>query len=158
MDLLETINNEVKPAKIIIIGHSLGCRLVCLALQQLYNNPSAQRLKLDHVIFLAPNVDREEFNQNFKSGLQALVNRLTIYVASDDNVLLLGKLLYNVDSIGLSEQFLRTQIWTKFRHSFITRNSFPERLTWSTFRFRKRIFSGNIVCFSSDQCWKTCSG
>jgi esterase/lipase superfamily enzyme len=105
VDLLETINNEVKPAKIIIIGHSLGCRLVCLALQQLYNNPNAQRLKLDHVIFLAPNVDREEFNQNFKSGLQALVNRLTIYVASDDNVLLLGKLLYNVDSIGLPEQF-----------------------------------------------------
>ena len=105
VDLLETINNEVKPAKIIIIGHSLGCRLVCLALQQLYNNPKAQRLKLDHVIFLAPNVDREEFNQNFKSALQALVNRLTIYVASDDNVLLLGKLLYNVDSIGLPEQF-----------------------------------------------------
>jgi esterase/lipase superfamily enzyme len=105
VDLLETINKEVKPAKIIIIGHSLGCRLICLALQQLYNNPSAQRLKLDHVIFLAPNVDREEFNQNFKSGLQALVNRLTIYVASDDNVLLLGKLLYNVDSIGLPEQF-----------------------------------------------------
>ena len=101
VDLLETINNEVKPAKIIIIGHSLGCRLVCLALQQLYNNPNAQRLKLDHVIFLAPNVDREEFNQNFRSGLQALVKRLTIYVASDDNVLLLGKLLYNVDSIGL---------------------------------------------------------
>ena len=105
VDLLETINNEVKPAKIIIIGHSLGCRLVCLALQQLYNNPKAQRLKLDHVIFLAPNIDREEFNQNFKSELQALVNRLTIYVASDDNVLLLGKLLYNVDSIGLPEQF-----------------------------------------------------
>jgi hypothetical protein len=34
-----------------------------------------------------------------------LVNRLTIYVASDDNVLLLGKLLYNVDSIGLPEEF-----------------------------------------------------
>ncbi len=62
-------------------------------------------MKLDHVVFLAPNVDREEFNQNFKSGLQALVKRLTIYVASDDNVLLLGKLLYNVDSIGLPEQF-----------------------------------------------------
>src|SRR4029077_17986534 len=78
---------------------------VCLALQQLYNNPNSRNLKLDQVIFLAPNVDREEFNQNFRSGLQALVNRLTIYVASDDNVLLLGKLLYNVDSIGLAEHF-----------------------------------------------------
>lgn len=105
VNLLDTINKEVKPSKIIIIAHSLGCRLACLALQKLYENPDTRDLKLDHVVLLAPNVDREEFNHNFKSGLQALVKRLTIYVASDDNVLLLGKLLYNVDSIGLPEQF-----------------------------------------------------
>jgi esterase/lipase superfamily enzyme len=105
VNLLETINREVKPAKIIIIAHSLGCRLACLALQKLYENPNTRNLELDHVVLLAPNVDREEFNQNFKSGLQALVKRLTIYVASDDNVLLLGRLLYNVDSIGLPEHF-----------------------------------------------------
>ena len=105
VDLLEAINSEVKPPKIIIIAHSLGCRLVCLALEKLYNDPNLKSLKLDHVIFIAPNVDREDFDQNFKPALQTLVNRLTIYVASDDNVLLLGKLLYNVDSIGLPEQF-----------------------------------------------------
>ena len=105
VDLLTTINSEVKPPKIIVIAHSLGCRLVCLALQELYNDPNTRNLKLDHVVFLAPNIDREEFDKNFKSELQTLVNRLTIYVASDDNILLLGKLLYNVDSIGLPEQF-----------------------------------------------------
>jgi esterase/lipase superfamily enzyme len=105
VELLKAINNEVKPQKIAIIAHSLGCRLVCLALQQLRADPEAANLKLDQVVFLAPNVDREEFDRNFKSELEALVNRLTIYVASDDNVLLLGKLLYNVDSIGLPEQF-----------------------------------------------------
>ncbi|PYL62333.1 MAG: hypothetical protein DMF24_04490 [Verrucomicrobia bacterium] len=105
VELLKTINNEVKPQKIAIVAHSLGCRLVCLALQQLRADPEAANLKLDQVVFLAPNVDREEFDRNFKSELEALVNRLTIYVASDDNVLLLGKLLYNVDSIGLPEQF-----------------------------------------------------
>jgi esterase/lipase superfamily enzyme len=105
VELLKAIHDEVRPQKIIIIAHSLGCRLACLALQQLSNDPDAKDLKLDHVVFLAPNVDREEFNQNFKSGLEALVNRLTIYVASDDNILLLGKLLYNIDSIGLPEQF-----------------------------------------------------
>jgi esterase/lipase superfamily enzyme len=105
VDLLEAINNEVKPPKIIVIAHSLGCRLACLALQKLYSDPNTKSLKLDHVIFIAPNVDREEFDRNFKSALQALVNRLTIYVTSDDNALLLGKLLYNVDSIGLPEQF-----------------------------------------------------
>jgi len=105
VELLKAINNQVKPQKIAIIAHSLGCRLVCLALQQLRGDPEAANLKLDQVVFLAPNVDREEFDRSFKSELEALVNRLTIYVASDDNVLLLGKLLYNVDSIGLPEQF-----------------------------------------------------
>jgi esterase/lipase superfamily enzyme len=105
VDLLEAINNEVKPPKIIIIAHSLGCRLACLSLEKLYSDPNTKSLKLDHVIFIAPNVDRGEFDRNFKSALQALVNRLTIYVTSDDNALLLGKLLYNVDSIGLPEQF-----------------------------------------------------
>src|SRR5262249_17945293 len=78
VELLKTINNEVKPQKIAIIAHSLGCRLVCLALQQLRADPEAANLKLDQVVFLAPNVDREEFDRNFKSELEALVNRLTI--------------------------------------------------------------------------------
>src|SRR5260370_27614649 len=105
VDLLETISNEVKPQKIVIIAHSLGSQLVSLALQKMYNNPNAKNLKLDHVIFLAPNIDGDEFDQSFKSALAALVNRVTIYVSSDDNVLLLSKLLYNIDSMGLPERF-----------------------------------------------------
>jgi esterase/lipase superfamily enzyme len=57
------------------------------------------------MIFLAPNVDREEFDEDFKSELKSLVNRITIYVSSDDNVLLLAKLLYNVDSVGLAQNY-----------------------------------------------------
>jgi esterase/lipase superfamily enzyme len=105
VNLLKTVSNDVKPQRIIVVAHSLGCRLVCLALHKLYSDPNAKNLKLDQVIFLAPNVDREEFNEDFKSELESLVNRITIYVASDDNVLLLAKLLYNVDSIGLAEHF-----------------------------------------------------
>jgi esterase/lipase superfamily enzyme len=105
VNLLKTVSNDVKPQKIIVVAHSLGCRLVCLALHKLYNDQNAKNLKLDQVIFLAPNVDREEFDEDFKSALETLVNRITIYVSSDDNVLLLAKLLYNVDSIGLAEHF-----------------------------------------------------
>src|SRR5260370_20774485 len=102
---MEQISNEVKPQKIVIIAHSLGSQLVCLALQKMYNNPNAKNVKLDHVIFLAPNIDGDEFDQNFKSALAALVSRVTIYVSSNDNALLLTKLLYNIDSIGLPERF-----------------------------------------------------
>jgi esterase/lipase superfamily enzyme len=113
--------------------------LVCLALQELYNDPNTRNLKLDHVIFLAPNVDREDFDKNFKAEFQALVNRLTIYVASDDNILLLGKLLYNVDSIGLPEQFSPDTNLDEIQTFCITRNSFPERLIWSISVFEERL-------------------
>src|SRR5262249_21005056 len=62
-------------------------------------------LKLDHVIFLVPTVDREDFDQNFKSELQAMVKRLTVYVLSGNPALLVGKLLFNIDAIGLPENF-----------------------------------------------------
>ena len=75
VELLKTINNEVKPQKIVVIAHSLGCRFVCLALQQLHADPQARNLKLDQVVFLAPNVDRAEFDRDFKSELEALVKR-----------------------------------------------------------------------------------
>src|SRR5438093_4591158 len=34
----------------------------------------------------------------------------------------------------------QTQIWTRSRHSFITRNSFPGKLIWSMSHFRKKDF------------------
>ncbi len=77
VNLLKTVSNDVKPQKIIVVAHSLGCRLVCLALHKLYNDPNAKNLRLDQVIFLAPNVDREEFDEDFKSELQSFVNRIT---------------------------------------------------------------------------------
>ena len=46
VDLLEAINSEVKPTKIIVVAHSLGCSLACLALEKLYNNPNTKSLKL----------------------------------------------------------------------------------------------------------------
>src|SRR5260370_16719371 len=102
---MEKVRNEVKAQKIVIIAQSLGSQLVSLALQKMYNNPNAKNLKLDHVIFLDSNIDGDEFDQSFKSALAALVSRVTIYVSSNDNALLLSKLLYNIDSIGLPERF-----------------------------------------------------
>jgi len=104
-NLLETISNEVKPSKIVVLAHSLGSDLTCLALQKLYNDPKAKNLKLDHVILLVPTVERDDFDQTFKSELQAMVKRLTVYVLSGDPALLLSKLLYNIDAIGLPENF-----------------------------------------------------
>jgi esterase/lipase superfamily enzyme len=158
VELLKTINNDVKTQKIVIIAHSLGCRLVCLALQQLRADPDVGNLKLDQVVFLAPNVDREEFDRNFKSELEALVNRLTIYVASDDNVLLLGKLLYNVDSIGLPEEFSPDTNLDEIQTFLFYEKQLPGKIDLVDVSFSKKDFLRNIVSFSRDPLWKTCFG
>ena len=128
VNLLKTVSNDVKPQKIIVVAHSLGCRLVCLALHKLYDDPNAKNLKLDQVIFLAPNVDREEFDEDFKSALETLVNRITIYVSSDDNVLLLAKLLYNVDSIGLAEHFSPDTNLDEIQTFLYYKNQLPNKI------------------------------
>jgi esterase/lipase superfamily enzyme len=159
VDLLEAINSEVKPPKIIIIAHSLGCRLACLALEKLYSDPNTKSLKLDHVTFIAPDVDREEFNQNFKPALQSLVNRLTIYVTSDDNALLLGKLLYNVDSIGLPEQFSPDTNLDEIQTFLYYEKQLPGKIDLVDVSFSpKKDFLKSIVSFLSDSCWKICIG
>jgi esterase/lipase superfamily enzyme len=159
VELLEAINNKVAPPKIIIIAHSLGCRLVCLALENLYKDPNLKNLKLDHVIFITPNVDREEFDQSFKPALQSLVNRLTIYVASDDNVLLLGKLLYNVDSIGLPERFSPDTNLDEIQTFLYYEKQLPGQIDLVDVSFSsKGTLLKSIVSFLRDLSWKICIG
>lgn len=104
---IEKIVQDVKPKKIIIIAHSLGSRLIALSFDQLYKNPNFSDIdtEFSHVVFLAPNVDRNDFDQNFKNQLTSMVKKLTVYVASNDNALLLSKYLYQIDSLGLPTDF-----------------------------------------------------
>lgn len=104
---LNQISNQVKPKKMIIIAHSLGTRLVSLVFQKLYQDPKWRdpEIEFSNVIFIAPNLDFNDFNKNFKREITSMVKRLTVYVASDDNALLLAKLLYNINSLGLPQKF-----------------------------------------------------
>jgi hypothetical protein len=99
-------------------------------------------------------VGREDFDQNFKPALQTLVNRLTIYVASDDNVLLLGKLLYNVDSIGLPEQFSPDTNLDEIQTFLYYEKQLPGKIDLVDVPSpRKRTFSKSIVSFLKDLYW-----
>jgi len=106
-ELLTFINQEVKPQEIIIIAYSMGGKVLCNALDTLYKNPSwsDEDKEISHVILIAPNVDKDDFDSSFKEQLLAMVKNLTVYVSSHDNMLLLSKLLYKIDSLGLPKQF-----------------------------------------------------
>lgn len=102
-DLLDDLVKTVKPPRMIIIAHSLGCRLVALTLKELYDkrNWSDADKELSDVIFIAPDIDRKDYSERLNLSLISMVNKLSVYVSSKDNALLLSKLLYGTRSIGL---------------------------------------------------------
>jgi esterase/lipase superfamily enzyme len=91
-ELLVEIVRKVAPKKLWISASSLGCQVVCDAFNQMYKYPdfSDPDTEIDHVILAAPDVSQNEFDQKFKQELAALSRRLTTYVSSDDEALLMS--------------------------------------------------------------------
>ena len=101
-ELLVKIVREVKPDKLWINASSLGCQVVCDAFDQMYKYPdlSDPDDEIDHVIFAAPDVSQDEFDTKFKKELTALSRRLTAYVSSDDEALLMSSFLNDDKRLG----------------------------------------------------------
>lgn len=106
-DFLRKLRKEVPQAKLVIIAHSLGTRLLCDTFDILYKKADwrDKDKEISDVILIAPDVNEEDFNQQFKSQILAMVNRLTVYVASDDGALLISHLKYGGKPLGLPTQF-----------------------------------------------------
>ena len=49
------------------------------------------------MVLTAPDIDHEQFNQQFKGELQTLAKHLTVYVSSNDRALLVSRLVNLVD-------------------------------------------------------------
>ncbi|MDP3790888.1 MAG: alpha/beta hydrolase [Candidatus Omnitrophota bacterium] len=101
-ELLIKINREVKPEKLWVKASSLGCQVVCDAFDQMYkcSDCSDADTEIDHVILAAPDVSQDEFDNKFKEQLMALSNRLTAYVSSDDEALLVSGLINDDRRLG----------------------------------------------------------
>ncbi len=92
---LEIIVNEVQPRQISILGNSLGAQVVVDAFSNLYANPdfSDADIEFGQVFLTAPDVSRARFNQQFSKEISALVDELTVYVASNDRALIVSRLI-----------------------------------------------------------------
>lgn len=104
---LKQLKEEIPEAKIVIIAHSLGTRLLCDALDILYTykNWNDSDKEIQNIILIAPDVDEDDFNQLFKRQILAITKRLTVYVASDDGALLISHFKYGKNPLGLPAQF-----------------------------------------------------
>ena len=101
-DLLISIEREIKPAKLWIKASSLGCQVVCNAFDQMHRCPdcSDNEIEIDNVILAAPDVGQKEFDLKFKDQLTVLSKKLTAYVSSDDEALLVSGFINQDERLG----------------------------------------------------------
>jgi esterase/lipase superfamily enzyme len=94
-ELLVKIVRQIKPEKLWINASSMGCQVVCDAFNDMYKYPdfADPDTEIDHVVLAAPDVSQEEFDLKFKQQLTALSRKLTAYVSSDDEALLVSGLI-----------------------------------------------------------------
>lgn len=100
--LLVKIIREVKPEKLWIEASSLGSQVVCNAFEEMYRHEDLldEDLEIDHVVFTAPDVSEKEFNEEFKREIVALSKKLTTYVSSNDQALLMSGLIDGEKKLG----------------------------------------------------------
>jgi len=101
-ELLEKIARDVKPANLWVKASSLGCQVVCDAFDHMYKHGDMADadFEIAHVIFAAPDVDKEEFEAEFKNEISALAKKVTVYVSSNDTALLMSGFINSGQRLG----------------------------------------------------------
>ncbi len=101
-ELLSEIISKVRPGKLWVKASSLGCQVVCDAFDHMYkyDHLSDKELEIDHVVFAAPDVGEGEFDEQFKSEIASFSEKLTTYVSSNDEALLLSSLINDEKRLG----------------------------------------------------------
>lgn len=92
---LEILVRDVEPDQVSILGNSLGAQVVVDAFSLLHENPdfSDADIEFGQVFLTAPDVSRARFNEQFREEISALVDELTVYVASNDRALIVSRLI-----------------------------------------------------------------
>jgi esterase/lipase superfamily enzyme len=109
--LLMEVIEKVKPERLWVNASSLGCQVVCDAFDYMYKHPhlADPEAEIDHVVFAAPDVGEEEFDHQFKEELSALSRKLTTYVASNDEALLMSAFITGRHRLGRQTSDIHAQ-------------------------------------------------
>jgi esterase/lipase superfamily enzyme len=93
--LIRLISQEIQPDRFWLIANSMGGQVVADAFHLLSRAPdfSQGQGKIENVVLTAPDVDHEEFNNQFKQEILALADNATVYVSSNDRALLISRII-----------------------------------------------------------------
>jgi len=92
---LELVIREVQPERLWLIANSMGGQVVADAFHVLYREADLADVgtEFEDVVLTAPDVDHDEFDQQFKQEITALAKHLTVYVSSNDRALLVSRII-----------------------------------------------------------------
>lgn len=92
---LELVVREVRPERIWLMANSMGGQVVVDAFHLLYQDAdfSDSPTEIEEVVLTAADVDHAEFNARFREELEALTEKVTVYVSSNDRALLVSRIL-----------------------------------------------------------------
>lgn len=82
-----------------IIAHSMGCRLLSLALEELSSTQNENRTQIDNVILAAADIDQSLFLKVAKK-FTSLVGRTTSYICDSDKALMLSSIIHQYKRVG----------------------------------------------------------
>jgi len=103
--LVELVRNT-GAERVWLIGSSLGCQTISDAFAWLASQPDpfGGGKKIDHVVFSAPDVSAQAFDDKFAERIQALSRHLTVYVSSNDRALLMSHWLNRGRRLGRTSE------------------------------------------------------
>ena len=101
---LELIIREIQPDRLWLIANSMGGQVVVDAFSLLYREADLAdaQTEIEDVVLTAPDVDHDEFNEQFKQEIRALAQNLTVYVSSNDRALLMSRIINRGKRLGES--------------------------------------------------------
>ena len=100
---LEMLRGREGQAPVVLIGHSLGARVLTYALRDLYlSNSGPGRTPpymFDHLVLLQPDVNTDYFDINL-DRVRALCRTVTVYASNKDRAIQASRLLHRAPRVG----------------------------------------------------------
>jgi esterase/lipase superfamily enzyme len=92
---LKLIIREIRPDRLWLVANSMGGQVVADAFSLLYREADLAdaETEIENVVLTAPDVDLDEFDNQFKHEIKALARNLTVYVSSNDRALLVSRII-----------------------------------------------------------------
>jgi esterase/lipase superfamily enzyme len=103
--VLEILRTHDSASSVVLIGHSMGCRVLTFALREIElirdkgKTPKLGHPEFAQLILIEPDVDKEYFRINI-ARLRAICGHVTVYASNHDKALSFSDFLHNDPRLG----------------------------------------------------------